>query len=345
MALDEYLRTEVGLDHAEGHLTRREALRRLTLMGLTTAGASALLAACGGDEPASPAPASPSGTAPGGPPSGPAASGPGYDVAAARARATAVTFPGPAAELRGVLAPAASPRGAVLVVHENRGLTDHVAAVAGRLADDGYTALAVDLLSRVGGTSAVPDATAALSQLAEGDLLADLAAGLDELGRRAPGLPRAAVGFCFGGGMVWRLLASGAPALAAAVPFYGPVPEPASFAGARAAVLGVFAERDARVNAGLTRAESGAHRGRARPRAPGRSRRGPRLLQRHRAPVRPRCRPADLPRGARLVRRAPGLTHPPGPVRSPEWSRSPPDPSGTGPGADRARATACLRGL
>ena len=56
--------------------------------------------------------------------------------------------------------------------------------------------------------------------------------------------------------MVWRLLAAGPPALAAAVPFYGPVPEPAGFGGSRAAVLGVFAERDARVNAGRERAEA-----------------------------------------------------------------------------------------
>lgn len=59
-----------------------------------------------------------------------------------------------------------------------------------------------------------------------------------------------AIGFCFGGGMVWRLL-DGAPTdLAAAVPFYGPAPAQPTFANTKAAVLGVFAERDNRVNAG-----------------------------------------------------------------------------------------------
>lgn len=252
MALNEYLLTEVALDHAEGHLTRREALRRLGLMGLTLTSAAALLSACGGDEPAA-APtttSSPSGS------SAPAAAGPGYDVAAARARAQVVTFPGPAGELRGVFAAADAPRGAVLVVHENRGLTDHIAAVAGRLSGDGFSALAVDLVSRAGGTQAVPDATAALSGLADADLVADLSAGLDELGRRAPGLARGTMGFCFGGGMVWQLLDAGAPALAAAVPFYGPVPDPVSFTRSSAAVLGVFAGEDDRVNAGLERAET-----------------------------------------------------------------------------------------
>ena len=69
-------------------------------------------------------------------------------------------------------------------------------------------------------------------------------------------LARGAMGFCFGGGMVWRLLDAGTRDLAAAVPFYGPVPEQPSSSGARAAVLGVFAERDARVNAGRDGAEA-----------------------------------------------------------------------------------------
>jgi dienelactone hydrolase len=32
------------------------------------------------------------------------------------------------------------------------------------------------------------------------------------------------VGFCFGGGLVWQLLASGALGVSAAAPFYGPLP-------------------------------------------------------------------------------------------------------------------------
>lgn len=49
---------------------------------------------------------------------------------------------------------------------------------------------------------------------------------------------------------------SGAGDLAAAVPFYGPVPDAPTFDGNRAAVLGVFAEQDGRVNAGLQRADA-----------------------------------------------------------------------------------------
>lgn len=40
-------------------------------------------------------------------------------------------------------------------------------------------------------------------------------AGLDELGRRVPGARLGAIGFCFGGGMVWALLDAGDERLAA----------------------------------------------------------------------------------------------------------------------------------
>jgi len=56
------------------------------------------------------------------------------------------------------------------------------------------------------------------------------------------------IGFCFGGGMTWQLLAAGEPRVAAAAPFYGPAPAAPDFSGSKAAVLAVYAENDARVN-------------------------------------------------------------------------------------------------
>jgi carboxymethylenebutenolidase len=254
MALRNYLATEVALDHADGLLSRREAMHRLGLLGLSAVAASGLLSACG-SEAAAPGGATPSAGAAASPTSGPTAA-PDYDVAAAIARTQSVTFPGGTGTMSGAFAAAQNPRGAVLVVHENRGLTDHLRAVTGRLAGDGYTALAPDLLSRVGGTAAVPDATAALAGISAADLVADLRSGLAELGRRAPGAALGTVGFCFGGGMVWQLLGSGPSDLAAAVPFYGPAPDNPVFTGSRAAVLGIFAEKDTRVNAGRDKLES-----------------------------------------------------------------------------------------
>ena len=80
--------------------------------------------------------------------------------------------------------------------------------------------------------------------------MADVRSGIDELARRVPGKKLAVLGFCFGGGMTWKLLASGEPRIAAAVPFYGPTPDDADFADSRqAAVLGFYGEQDTRVNA------------------------------------------------------------------------------------------------
>ncbi len=53
--------------------------------------------------------------------------------------------------------------------------------------------------------------------------------------------------------MAWTLLDAGEPRLAAAIPFYGPGPDAPDFSGDVAAVLGVYAEQDGRVNASQPR--------------------------------------------------------------------------------------------
>jgi carboxymethylenebutenolidase len=237
MALRGYAAEEVALDYADALITRREALRRLSLLGLGTGAAAALLAACGGD---------------GGGGGKRARDDPARQTRprAQQVVAEDVTFAGPRGELLGVWAAAPSARGAVLLIHEIFGLNDHIRSLPPRFASDGYSALAVDLLSEEGGTAAVGgDAIGVLGQASEERLVADLRAGIDELERRARDSELAAVGFCFGGGMTWALLAAGEPRLAAAVPFYGPAPASPDFSGSQAAVLAIYAELDARVNA------------------------------------------------------------------------------------------------
>ena len=265
MALRDYIVQEVALDCEAGLLSRREALRRLGLLGVTAAAATALLAACGDDGDAS-SPTSAAAASAGATPSSAVAaessSTPASSAAGAPATAEGeeIRFTGPNGELIGVVAEAGSPRGAVMVIHENRGLTPHIRSIPPRLAADGYTALAIDLLSEEGGTASLPtegDATAALGNAPAERMIADLRAGLDELGRRTPGAKLATIGFCFGGGMTWQLLAAGEPRLAAAVPFYGPFPSSASLAGSpNAAVLGVYAGLDNRVNGTKDAAEA-----------------------------------------------------------------------------------------
>ena len=171
-----------------------------------------------------------------------------------------VSFAGPAGQLRGSWSAAPSPKGAVLIVHENRGLTPHFVKLPGRLAASGYSALAVDLVSRKGGTDSFPDEAqvqAALTGTANADLVADARAGLDELLRRAPGHKAGMMGFCFGGGMVWSVLIAGEARLAAAAPFYGPLPDPHDFSKAKAAVLAFYGETDGdRVNGGIEPAKA-----------------------------------------------------------------------------------------
>lgn len=249
MALHDYLTGEVGEDWADGIISRREALRRLALLGLSVSSAVALLEAC----------------APAGQTAGPGASATASPSAAASLASVApisgaaITFPGPSVELRGFFAPAAGDvRGGMLVVHENRGLNDHIRSVASRLAGDGYAALAIDLLSEEGGSEALAEGEvqAALSAASTERLVGDMRAGLDELERRAPNAKLGAIGFCFGGGMVWALLDAGDPRLAAAIPFYGPAPSSPDFSETTAAVLGVYAELDGRVNASRPAAEA-----------------------------------------------------------------------------------------
>lgn len=254
--MQRYIAEEIATDHLDGLLSRREALRRLALLGLGTAAATAVIAACSEREQSATTtsqtnPTTPTTDTATSPPDGAApAEPPGVQTALPT---TAVTWAGPAGELQGAWADAPDARGAVLVIHENKGLTDHIRSVAGRFAGIGYSALAVDLLSGQGGTGKFTDpadATAALSKIPPEEFVANLKSGIDELSRRVPDRRLAAVGFCMGGGLVWQLLAAGAPQLAAAVPFYGPTPDNPDFAGSSGvAVLAFYGALDQRVNA------------------------------------------------------------------------------------------------
>jgi carboxymethylenebutenolidase len=248
--LQRYIAEEIATDHVDGLLSRREALRRLALLGIGTAAASALIAACAEEKPAAESPVTASEPATVSAPAAAGAPPPGMENAV---ETTPVTWTGPQGELQGAWAEAPNARGVVLVIHENKGLNDWVRSVAGRFGGVGYSALAIDLLSGQGGTGTFTDpaeATAALSKIPPEESVANLNSGIGELQRRVPDKKVAAVGFCMGGGLVWRLLASGAPQLAAAVPFYGPTPDNPDFSGSKdVAVLGFYGALDQRVNA------------------------------------------------------------------------------------------------
>lgn len=142
----------------------------------------------------------------------------------------------------------------VLVCHENRGLTDYIRDVTRRLAKAGYVGLAVDLLSRQGGTDklgsdAVPGA---LGNINPDQFVQDFISGWEYL--KGQSFAQAArvgmVGFCFGGGVTWSV-ATKMPELRAAVPFYGPQPPVADVPNIQAAVLAFYGALDTRIDAGI----------------------------------------------------------------------------------------------
>jgi len=121
------------------------------------------------------------------------------------------------------------PRPAIVVIHENQGLTDHIRDVARRLAKAGYVALAPDLLSREGGTASFStgqEAIAGIGKLDEESVTKDLTASINYL--KGQSFVRAnkigVIGFCWGGGNA-LLIATRNKDLAAAVVYYGRSPK------------------------------------------------------------------------------------------------------------------------
>lgn len=182
------------------------------------------------------------------------------DPADARLTTGMVTYKGASGEVRGYLAtPRAGPpkRAGVLVIHENRGLNPHIQDVARRVALAGFTALAVDALSPLGGTPANEDeARAAFARIDRDATVRDFVAAIAYLESRPDAAgPVGAIGFCWGGGMV-NLLAVSAPDLAAAVPFYGLVAPTADVPKIKARLQLHYAANDPRINAGIPEFEA-----------------------------------------------------------------------------------------
>ena len=138
----------------------------------------------------------------------------------------------------------------VLVIHENRGLNDHIRDVARRLGVAGYRAVAVDFLSPSGGTPANEDAAReAIGKLDLGKSVSAAVAFLDELAKSSRGGKVGAVGFCWGGAFVNRLAVSAGDKLSAGVSFYGSAPAPSEAAKVQAPLAIHLAGLDDRVNA------------------------------------------------------------------------------------------------
>jgi carboxymethylenebutenolidase len=240
--MQEYLVNEFVDDYNDGLMPRRDMMKRvLHIMG-SAAGAATILTSLGvraeDAMAAQSTPATPSEpvTSPlSVPEDDPAVSAKDIEFDSGGVSITAYEArPNPAPD---------APLPLILICHENRGLTPHIRDVARRITREGYVGLAVDLVSRDGGTAAheeaeVPDLLTrpdpaqhvADFQAAVASYASDSTVDTSRLGM---------IGFCFGGGITWRS-ATLIPELKAGIPYYGPPPPLEDVPNIKAAVMGVY---------------------------------------------------------------------------------------------------------
>src|SRR5688500_16242684 len=166
-----YLAEEFAEDYTEGRLSRREALKLIASVTGSLIAANSILASCAPPPEATETiaipPTEPPATQP------PTSDTPTPDSAATEAPgpaasgtvmpddpaivATEVEIPAADTNMLGYLARPSSEGVApvILVCHEHRGLTAHIQDVTRRFAKAGYVGLAVDLLSRQGGSASI----------------------------------------------------------------------------------------------------------------------------------------------------------------------------------------------
>jgi carboxymethylenebutenolidase len=144
------------------------------------------------------------------------------------------------------------PHPGVVVIHEIFGLNENIKDIAGRFADQGYAALAVDLF---GGRNRAVCMARFMTGMLAGSVdrfgIADLKAALTHLA----GLPEVdpkrigAIGFCMGGGfaIAWACTDDRLKAIA---PFYGANPRPLDAVQRACPVVGSYPEKDFTAGAG-----------------------------------------------------------------------------------------------
>lgn len=258
-----YLIEEFADEYTEHRMSRRDLLRRaILIMGSVPAGLAALSAVgCGGNDdakdiaaatrPPDPSPTAPTATSP-----TTAAASPTL----ASGGASDIGFDGLGSRLLGYVArpSKAGTYPGILIIHENRGLNDHTKDVARRYAGEGFIALAVDLVSRAGGSTSDAGAnTGALGSAKIDDLVADMkayATYLQKLDGVKPG-GIGVTGFCFGGGYAFES-AIASPEVRAAVPYYGICRLIDQLATTGAAVLAIYGALDNRVTSQSERVRS-----------------------------------------------------------------------------------------
>lgn len=173
-----------------------------------------------------------------------------------RIKTETVTYQSPkgAGEMKGLLAwPAKGKKfPAVLVIHENRGLNPYIADVVRRLAVDGFLAFAPDALTPLGGYPGNDDDGRAMqAKRDKAKMTEDFIAAAKFLDTNPLSTGKVgAVGFCYGGGVVYELAVKLPDVIDAGVPFYGRQPDLEDVSKIKAPLMIQNASLDKRIMAG-----------------------------------------------------------------------------------------------
>ncbi len=143
-----------------------------------------------------------------------------------------------------------SPEGCLVIVHENRGLDDHIRDVANRFAREGFAVAAPDYLSPIGGSVADVDTNIANIKGVSREQVTEISQyWLDSLTTLTKINNQSILGFCWGGGVV-NHCATQIKELKKAIMFYGTAPDPSLIKNISTSLQLHYAENDERINAG-----------------------------------------------------------------------------------------------
>jgi len=224
--------TELYSDYRKGELSRREFLKKLSMIAGSTAAASMLLPILEENE----------------------RSAPDMQNADPDLIAEFIKYPGATGDMRAYLArpKKGNKFPAVIVIHENRGLVPHIQDVTRRMAKEGFLSLAPDALSPVGGTpDDVSNVGELFKKLNSEETTKNFVAAVKYLKTHPDSNGKVGcTGFCWGGAMT-NQVAVNAPDLNAAVPYYGRQPSAEDVAKIKAPVMAHYAKNDQGINAGI----------------------------------------------------------------------------------------------
>jgi carboxymethylenebutenolidase len=224
--------TDLYNDYRQGKTSRRDFIKKLTMVAGSTAAAFALIPVLEENEIM-------------------ASAKPEKEV---QLVSEFIKYPAATGEMRAYLSRPKKGKKfpAVIVIHENRGLVPHIQDVTRRMAKEGFLALAPDALSPVGGTPEdISNVGELFKKLNSEETVKNFVAAVAYL--KSNPLSNGKVGctgFCWGGAMT-NQVAVNSPDLNAAAPYYGRQPSAEDVAKIKAPIMAHYAENDAGINAGI----------------------------------------------------------------------------------------------